>query len=51
MATPTTQEFAQQNWLLRAFSPVVRQQLLPVLELVALNMKETLNWTRPALGS
>lgn len=42
MATPTTQELAQQNRLLRVLSHVVRQQLLPALELVALNMKETL---------
>ena len=42
MATPTTQELAQQNRLLRALSLVVRQQLLPALELVALNMKDTL---------
>src|SRR5919198_5702383 len=42
MATPTTQELAQQNRLLRALSPVVRQQLLPALELVALNMQEML---------
>jgi CRP-like cAMP-binding protein len=42
MATPTTQELAQQNRLLRALSPVVRQQLLPALELVALNMQDTL---------
>jgi CRP-like cAMP-binding protein len=42
MATPTTQELAQQNRLLRALSPVVLQQLLPSLELVALNMKDML---------
>src|SRR5262249_19573083 len=42
MATPTTQELAQQNRLLRALSPMVRQQLLPALEPVALTMKDML---------
>jgi CRP-like cAMP-binding protein len=42
MVTPPTQELAQQNRLLRMLSPMVRQQLLPALELVTLNMKEIL---------
>jgi CRP-like cAMP-binding protein len=42
MATLTMQELAQQNRLLRALSPVARQQLLPALERVALNMKDML---------
>jgi CRP-like cAMP-binding protein len=42
MATPMPQERLEQNRLLRALSPEVRQQLLPVLELIVLSMRERL---------
>jgi CRP-like cAMP-binding protein len=42
MATPTPQERLEQNRLLRALSPEVRQQLLPALELIVLSMRERL---------
>jgi CRP-like cAMP-binding protein len=42
MATPPSQERIAQNRLLRALSPAVRQQLLPALELIALNMRDML---------
>jgi CRP-like cAMP-binding protein len=42
MAQPTKQQRAQQNRLLRALSPAMRRRLLPLLEPVALNLRDTL---------
>jgi CRP-like cAMP-binding protein len=42
MATPIPEELLRQNRLLRALSPAIRRRLVPLVELMPFNLKDTL---------